>query len=355
MTDLDDQVTGTVVITGEEPAEPEAPAAAPESEETAEPQVQASDDDDFDVVVELAKTPEVAPLDPHAKDYSHVDGKITNKDIQLRIKQLTYQSKLNDQRRADAERLANAALATLNALAGKAQALSGEHHNTARAAVTIDKEKTTTDIASAKKEYADAMANGDNEKAAIAQEKLARAVQESSLVDTIQVPDNPQEIAELRQVQQIQQYAQQYAQQAQQQPAVDPTAFQSWLTRNQWYTDPKNQQFSGLANALSSTIESEGYPVDSPEHFAQLDARLRQAAPKAFGVSQPAQQQQQQRSVAPVAATPVNRHQPVAPVGTRTAPTTRRTVTATPEELKFAKEFGLDIKSIIRGRGGVSV
>lgn len=51
---------------------------------------------------------------------------------------------------------------------------------------------------------------------------------------------------------------------------------QAWLAKNgDWYNDPERGEDAAIAYAISQTLERDGYPANDPEHFAELDRRLK--------------------------------------------------------------------------------
>ena len=54
---------------------------------------------------------------------------------------------------------------------------------------------------------------------------------------------------------------------------------QAWLRRNTWFDPNGSDLYSSGAIKISEALLEEGYPADDPEHFAELDRRLKRELP----------------------------------------------------------------------------
>jgi hypothetical protein len=50
---------------------------------------------------------------------------------------------------------------------------------------------------------------------------------------------------------------------------------QAWLSKNEWYRDPDRLEDAEIAFGISRALVADGYPENDPEHFAELDRRLK--------------------------------------------------------------------------------
>lgn len=108
-----------------------------------------------------------------------------------------------------------------------------------------------------------------------------------------------------------------------------PNPYQAaWLSRNDWYRDPERIEDAEIAFGISRALVSEGYPETDPEHFVELDRRL-----KKRGVNnQPASGHQPPKVV--IAS---GQRQSFAPG--------KQKVTLSPRVQEHAAKFGLDLKN----------
>lgn len=312
--------------------------------QSATPEAAPADDEDFDIVMpsaeELEKADAVPAIDPNAKDYSAVDGKITNKDIQKRIAQLTAREKIALAQAEKFQRVADAAIRAGDAMAARIKALAGDSHTTTRAAVSLAAEKNKTDMESAERALERARATDDQKAEIEAIKRITKAAQDQSIVEQLSVGDRPPDFDEVAQFANLQEQIRQMP------PPIPPPpeAFLDWAEQNKWYFDPKNKQSALLANELSERIAAAGIPSDHPEHYRRLSAYL-----TAGGDIPAAGEQQRQQQSPPVAPPARQSVSPVAPVGNRgTAP--RRTVTPTKEEIEFSRQWDIPIKSLYKSR-----
>lgn len=107
-----------------------------------------------------------------------------------------------------------------------------------------------------------------------------------------------------------------------------PNPYQAaWLDRNQWYRDPERIEDAEIAFGISRALVADGYPENDPEHFAELDRRL-----KKRGVSAaPARSQHE----APKTIVASGQRQSLGPSKTK--------VTLTTNVQEHARRFGLDL------------
>lgn len=105
-----------------------------------------------------------------------------------------------------------------------------------------------------------------------------------------------------------------------------PNPYQAeWMSRNGWYRDPERQEDAAVAYAISKTLEAEGYAPNDPDHFVELDRRL-----KKRGVTT-----QQSGHKPPPVTVASGQRQSLTP--------TKNKVVISPRVQEHARKFGIDL------------
>lgn len=63
-----------------------------------------------------------------------------------------------------------------------------------------------------------------------------------------------------------------------------PIGTAKWLQANPWFTGGQHPHMAALASSLDVALQQEGYTPDDPATYAELNRRLRAAAPKAAAI-----------------------------------------------------------------------
>tara|TARA_R100000458_G_scaffold59866_1_gene72312 strand:+ start:3851 stop:4828 length:978 start_codon:yes stop_codon:yes gene_type:complete len=202
-----------------------------------------------------------------------------------RIDKLKYDYH-EEKRRADAaQRVRDESVGLTRQLHEENQKLKATVAKSEDALINSLKNKTSTEIDSARSEYKTAYESGDTERLLNAQEKLSAALADKTYVDNY-VPTMPYPNGQP--TQQAQQYQQpQYQQPVYQQPApdqaIDPAAAE-YIRKNPWFERAGDEDMTALAYGMHAKLVREGIdPIrDSEIYYTKVDAAMKERFPERF-------------------------------------------------------------------------
>lgn len=257
------------------------------------------------------RDPDVEPDIPDEDEVSQYKG-----DVQKRIKQLRWE--FHEERRAkeEAERLSQEATNFARQQAEIVRRLQGVIQSGEKTLVDEAKARSAAELAAAKSDYAKAFEEGDSEKVAAAQERMAKAAADAAKWGSYRLSQPPRDGGQ----------PQPQPQQPQRQAVQLSETERKWRDANTWFG--KDQRLTSYAMAIHEDLKNEGVRLGSPEYFDRIDQELRDTFPTKF--SRRNGSGDRQRAAGQV----------VAPHA-RSAPGSRKTIRLTQTQVNLAKRLGI--------------
>ena len=272
-----------------------------------------------DVSVEIDKsevtvTPEESS--PEHEDYSA--------KVQKRIDKLTKKAR-------EAERQQKAAIDYARGIQQENTALKGRVHNLDVGYVSEYGDRITSQTEAITRDMQDAVAAGDTTKQVELNKKLAQLAIEEERVRAAKA-----EQTRMQQTAQAAQAAQAATPQPQAAPQVpvraDPKA-EEWAENNKWFGENDAMTFAAFG-IHKTLVEEEGFDTNSPEYYAEIDKRVREAFPHKFN-NIPVEQV--------VSVSEGRRPQQTVASAVRSSNSGRKTVKLSPSEVAIANKLGVPL------------
>lgn len=242
-----------------------------EDESVQEVENQKKPDDDVEVYDD---TPEQDRDKPHLGDVDVPDEEISqySKNVQYRFKQLSRN--LHDERRAReaALREKEEAIKYAQALSEQTKKLQQQLAQGESVLIESHKDRVTSRMSQAERDYKEAYEAGDTDKMLEAQKKIASYTAEQ------------REIANYRPVYQT---PLQQPQNSVQIPQIVPDdKTRDWVAKNEWFT--KDREMRSFALGVHDDLVARGISPASEEYFERIEKRVREVFPSYFGAKKPA-------------------------------------------------------------------
>ena len=192
-------------------------------------------------------------------------------NVQKRINQL--KRAYHDERR-DKERFLREQQEAINyaqAVAEQNKALQEKLSKGEKVLIDSHKNRVTSEMARAEKEYKDAYEAGEPEKMLEAQKKLARFTVEQREVENYRPVHN---------------MPLQQPQNNVQQEVVPDERTRQWVSDNRWFET--DAVMRGAAFGIHDELVKQGIASGSEEYYSRIDARMREEFPNKFGSKKPA-------------------------------------------------------------------
>ena len=241
--------------------------------------------------------------------------------VQKRIDKLTKKAR-------EAERQQQAAIAYAQGLQQENSSLKGRVHNLDVGYVSEYGDRINSQTETVTREMQDAVASGDTTKQVELNKKLAQLVIEEERVRAAK--------AEQTRMQEAAQHPQ-AAPPVQQAPQVpvrpDPKA-EDWASKNKWFGEDDAMTFAafGIHRTL---VEEEGFDTSTPEYYAEIDKRVREAFPHKFN---------SEVAVGQTYSVPEGRRpQQAVASAVRSSNSGRKTVKLSPSEVAIANKLGVPL------------
>ena len=241
--------------------------------------------------------------------------------VQKRIDKLTKKAR-------EAERQQQAAIAYAQGLQQENSTLKGRVHNLDVGYVSEYGDRINSQTETVTREMQDAVASGDTTKQVELNKKLAQLAIEEERVRAAK--------AEQTRMQEAAQHPQAAAP-VQQAPHVpvrpDPKA-EDWASKNKWFGEDDAMTFAafGIHRPL---VEAEGFDTSTPEYYAELDKRVREAFPHKFN---------SEVAVGQTYSVPEGRRpQQAVASAVRSSNSGRKTVKLSPSEVAIANKLGVPL------------
>ena len=272
-----------------------------------------------DVSVEIDKSEvTVSPEggSPEHEDYSA--------KVQKRIDKLTKKAR-------EAERQQKAAIDYARGMQQENVALKGRVHNLDVGYVSEYGDRITSQTEAITRDMQDAVAAGDTTKQVELNKKLAQLAIEEERVRAAKA-----EQTRMQQTAQAAQAAQAATPQPQAAPQVpvrpDPKA-EEWAENNKWFGDNDAMTFAAFG-IHKTLVEEEGFDTNSPEYYAEIDKRVREAFPHKFNNTSVEQV---------VSVSEGRRPQQTVASAVRSSNSGRKTVKLSPSEVAIANKLGVPL------------
>lgn len=256
--------------------------------------------------------------------------KLTGSRAEKRIKKLTYRTKEAERNLQAAEAARQEAIDLANRLAQENEQM--KVYLTEGERVILDEVRRGTKEAYeyAKRDYKQAMENGDTDEIIAAQEKLSRAQHDFIQAESYKTYSQPQGVTppQGQSVQIQNQQPQQFQSNAQPQAQNLDEKTQAWLKKNTWFhTDPEMQ---GTALGIHQRLIRSGVNPSDESYYKEIDKGMRKRYPEFFeGTGEPASQDRRIRKPSVVAPS------------SRTSGNSGNTVKLTPRQVKLARRLGI--------------
>ena len=257
----------------------------------------------------------VAASTEDSDDDEHLDY---SKNVQKRIDKLTRKAR-------EAERQQDAAISFARNMQTENQALKGRVQNLDEGYVNEYGDRIASQTDSLEKELETAIATSDTAAQVEAQKKLSQLAIEEERVRAAKVEQKrmQQQAFPPQQVQQ--------AQQASQVPLRPDPQAEEWARKNEWFGKDDAMTFASFG-IHKTLVEQEGFDTSSPEYYAEIDKRMKEAFPHKFnGGSQEVSVSEGRRPQQAVAS------------ATRSSSSGRKTVKLTPSEVSIATKLGVPL------------
>jgi len=272
-----------------------------------------------DVSVEIDKSEvTVSPEggSPEHEDYSA--------KVQKRIDKLTKKAR-------EAERQQKAAIDYARGMQQENVALKGRVHNLDVGYVSEYGDRITSQTQALTKDLETAIATNDTSQQVELNKKLAQLAIEEERVRAAKA-----EQTRMQQTAQAAQAAQAATPQPQAAPQVpvrpDPKA-EEWAENNKWFGDNDAMTFAAFG-IHKTLVEEEGFDTNSPEYYAEIDKRVREAFPHKFNNTSVEQV---------VSVSEGRRPQQTVASAVRSSNSGRKTVKLSPSEVAIANKLGVPL------------
>ena len=253
----------------------------------------------------------VAASTEDSDDDEHLDY---SKNVQKRIDKLTRKAR-------EAERQQDAAISFARNMQTENQALKGRVQNLDEGYVNEYGDRIASQTDSLEKELETAIATSDTAAQVEAQKKLSQLAIEEERVRA----------AKVEQKRMQQQPPPQQAQQAPQVPSRPDPEAEEWARKNEWFGKDDAMTFASFG-IHKTLVEQEAFDTSSPEYYAEIDKRMKEAFPHKFnGGSQEVSVSEGRRPQQAVAS------------ATRSSSSGRKTVILTPSEVSIANKLGVPL------------
>ena len=241
--------------------------------------------------------------------------------VQKRIDKLTKKAR-------EAERQQQAAIAYAQGLQQENSTLKGRVHNLDVGYVSEYGDRINSQTETVTREMQDAVASGDTTKQVELNKKLAQLAIEEERVRAAK--------AEQTRMQEAAQHPQAAApvQQAPQVPVRPDPKAEDWASKNKWFGEDDAMTFAafGIHRTL---VEEEGFDTSTPEYYAEIDKRVREAFPHKFN---------SEVAVGQTYSVPEGRRpQQAVASAVRSSNSGRKTVKLSPSEVAIANKLGVPL------------
>ena len=241
--------------------------------------------------------------------------------VQKRIDKLTKKAR-------EAERQQKAAIDYARGMQQENVALKGRVHNLDVGYVSEYGDRITSQTEAITRDMQDAVAAGDTTKQVELNKKLAQLVIEEERVRAAK-----SEQTRMQQAAQATQAATPQPQAAPQVPVrADPKA-EEWAENNKWFGENDAMTFAAFG-IHKTLVEEEGFDTNSPEYYAEIDKRVREAFPHKFN-NIPVEQV--------VSVSEGRRPQQTVASAVRSSNSGRKTVKLSPSEVAIANKLGVPL------------
>jgi len=245
-------------------------------------------------------------------DDEHLDY---SKKVQKRIDKLTRKAR-------EAERQQDAAINFARQVQQENTSLKGQVQNLDVGYVSEYGDRIASQTESLEKELETAIVTSDTAAQVEAQKKLSQLAIEEERVRAAQIEQK-------RMQEQI--VPQQTSQQTSQVPSRPEPEAEEWARKNTWFGQDSPMTFASFG-IHKELVEQEAFDTRSPEYYAEIDKRMREAFPHKFnGGSQE------------VSVTEERRPQQAVASATRSSNSGRKTVKLTPSEVSIANKLGVPL------------
>ena len=269
------------------------------------------------VTVEVNKDDMPGSIEPVAAstedsdDDEHLDY---SKNVKKRIDKLTRKAR-------EAERQQDAAISFARNMQTVNEALKGRVQNLDVGYVNEYGDRIASQTDSLEKELETAIATSDTAAQVEAQKKLSQLAIEEERVRAAKAEQNRMQ----------QQPPPQQAQQAPQVPSRPDPEAEEWARKNEWFGKDDAMTFASFG-IHKTLVEQEAFDTSSPEYYAEIDKRMKEAFPHKFnGGSQEVSVSEGRRPQQAVAS------------ATRSSSSGRKTVKLTPSEVSIANKLGVPL------------
>ena len=241
--------------------------------------------------------------------------------VQKRIDKLTKKAR-------EAERQQQAAIAYAKNVQEENQVLKGRVHNLDVCYVSEYGDRITSETDSVTKDMQDAVATGDTAKQVELNKKLAQLAIEEERVRAAKAEQKrlheaaaPQPVSP--------------AQQPQPQTPVraDPKA-EDWASIISWFGEDDAMTFAAFG-IHKTLVEEEGFDTSTPEYYAEIDKRVREAFPHKFDEGTVVEET--------VSVSESRRPQQAVASAVRSSNSGRKTVKLSPSEVAIAQKLGVPL------------
>jgi hypothetical protein len=237
--------------------------------------------------------------------------------VQKRIDKLTRKAR-------EAERQQQAAISYAKNVQQENQTLKGRVHNLDVGYVSEYGDRITSETDSVTKDMQDAVATGDTAKQVALNKKLAQLVIEEERVRAAKAEQ--QRMAKAPQ-------AAPAVQQPQAPVRADPKA-EEWASKNKWFGENDAMTFAAFG-IHKTLVEEEAFDTNSPEYYAEIDKRVREAFPHKFNEGTVVEQT--------VSVSEGRRPQQAVASAVRSSSSGRKTVKLSPSEVTIANKLGVPL------------
>ena len=238
--------------------------------------------------------------------------------VQKRIDKLTKKAR-------EAERQQKAAIEYAKNVQQENTALKGRVHNLDVGYVSEYGDRITSQTESLTKDLETAIATNDTSQQVELNKKLAQLAIEEERVRAAKAEQKRMEQAPAPAAQQV----------AQPQAPVrpDPKA-EEWATENKWFGENDAMTFAAFG-IHKTLVEEEGFDTNSPEYYAEIDKRVREAFPHKFNQETVVEET--------VSVSEGRRPQQAVASAVRSSNSGRKTVKLSPSEVAIANKLGVPL------------
>ena len=240
--------------------------------------------------------------------------------VQKRIDKLTRKAR-------EAERQQQAAISYAKNVHQENQALKGRVHNLDVGYVSEYGDRITSQTESLTKDLETAIATNDTSQQVELNKKLAQlAIEEERVRAAKAEQQRSQQVAAAPQ-------AAPATQQQQVPVRADPKA-EEWASKNKWFGENDAMTFAAFG-IHKTLVEEEAFDTNSPEYYAEIDKRVREAFPHKFNEGTVVEQT--------VSVSEGRRPQQAVASAVRSSSSGRKTVKLSPSEVTIANKLGVPL------------